>query len=397
MLWFQNETSVQWMLIAGIILRVILIFIFPGFSDDIYRFYWDGTLILSGYSPYGVLPTDVLKLNIPTLDQTLFELLNSKTYYTIYPPVNQCYFAFGALAGEITTASILLKTGIFMTELLGLFYLIAVLKMINIDKKASMLYFLNPLVVTEGIGNAHFEVVMLSFLCMAIYFILNRNMLKAAFCFSISVGVKLLPLMLLPFLFFSLESRQRYVFFGGFMLFISIIFLPIFDVLATSSLLSSVDLYFRKFEFNASVYYILRFIGKTFSGYNLINFIGPALALLTVWLNVRLACRRHIFSHQNFLLYCLWVWTIYLLMATTVHPWYIISLVFFAVLTQTHFSFVWSYLAFISYVNYSYHPYFENLWYIGLEYGLLVIILLLEWKSNNRLKFSNQLPVNTSI
>jgi hypothetical protein len=147
-----------------------------------------------------------------------------------------------------------------------------------------------------------------------------------------------------------------------------------------TSFLSSVDLYFRKFEFNAGIYYILRYFGEQISGYNLISYIGPLLGLITLGYNLYHAKAKKTYEYKDFIHYALLVWTVYLLLATTVHPWYIIPILFFSIFTSFRYPLIWSYLVFISYVNYSYPEYYENLWWIALEYFLLFVYIIKEYR-----------------
>jgi alpha-1,6-mannosyltransferase len=224
-----------------------------------------------------------------------------------------------------------MKLLIIATELLGLWYLTKLLKKSGISTKNIILYYLNPLVILEGAGNLHFEVVMLSFLIMSVYYIFSDKIFQAAVFLACSIGVKLLPLMILPYFFFRMPSKKRNRFFSILTGLLLIIFTPLLFGLASTSFLDSIDLYFRKFEFNASLYYLFRYVGTIVSGYNLIHFIGPMLAIVTLITNVYLASRSKVYNESTFWNYSLIIWTTYLLLATTVHPWYTISLVLFGV------------------------------------------------------------------
>lgn len=379
---FDRNHSLFLLLGLGVVVRLCLIFCFPNLSDDIYRFYWDGKLILAGYSPYGILPTDALNYNIGGLSKDIFDQLNSPNYYTIYPPINQVYFALGAIADDIYGFSIIMKSLIFLTEIMGLFFIIKLLDISKLDRNYSILYFLNPLVIIEGIGNLHFEVVMISFLAGSLYFLFTRRHAFGSIFFAVSIGIKLLPLMLLPYFLFQLKGKERVFFFSLLGTFCLVIFLPMASGIAFGTFLKSVDLYFRKFEFNASVYYILRWIGYQFSGYNLIKYIGPILGLLVIYLNVNKARKESHYSITSFMQYALFAWTIHLLMSTTVHPWYVISLLFFTVFLNVRYTVLWSYLIFMTYVNYSGLVYSENNWFVFFEYLILGLFILNEYKAS---------------
>ena len=133
-------------------------------------------------------------------------------------------------------------------------------------------------------------------------------------------------------------------------------------------MLHSTDLYFRKFEFNASVYFLLREAGLRLTGYNLIAWIGPILASAVLLTNLRAAASAQGRDRQDFFKYALLSWTVYLMLATTVHPWYVIPLVFQASGTSCRFPFLWSFTAFFSYVHYDPLWASYELWWLLLEY-----------------------------
>ena len=196
---------------------------------------------------------------------------------------------------------------------------------------------------------------------------------------AVSIGVKLLPLMILPYFWFRLKGKGKWLFFCSLIAILICIFLPVAGGIEVTSFLSSVDLYFRKFEFNAGIYYLLRYVGQQISGYNLISYIGPLLGLITLGYNLYRAMAKKTCEYKDFIHYALLVWTVYLLLATTVHPWYVIPILFFGIFTSFRYPLLWSYLIFISYVNYSYPRYYENLWWISLEYFLLLVYIIMEY------------------
>ncbi len=74
----------------------------------------------------------------------------------------------------------------------------------------------------------------------------------------------------------------------------------------------------------------------------------------------------------------MWSLTIYLSLATIVHPWYITTVVALSIFTNYRFPLLWSALIVMTYINYSYAAYFENLWVVAVlshgedAYGIAV-------------------------
>jgi len=368
----------------GIVIRLGTLVFFPQLSDDIFRFYWDGLLTIGGVNPYGVLPSDALLLGIEGVNFGLFEQLNSPDYFTIYPPVAQLVYAMSAFSGSVMTAVIAMKILFFLVEIIGFRAIVLLLRHTSKPASYAAWYFLNPLVIIEGIGNLHFEVLMVGVLAWSIYFLIKQRFFSSSVLLAISIGIKLLPLMLLPYLWFYLSGKVRMIFFGTLTISLLLIFSSLILSFEASSFLNSLDLYFRKFEFNASIYYLLRYIGIEISGYNLIKYLGPALGLITLVINVLLAYRLRKSTINTYFKYAFMVWGLYLLLATTVHPWYIIPLVFLSLFVDTKAAILWSFLAALSYVNYSGETYYENLWIVAFEYSLLLAFLIWEFTSRSK-------------
>jgi len=379
LLLYRRSLHFWHMVAVGLVARCLLIGVFPALSDDIYRFVWDGQLISQGYNPYSHLPSDIIQDNIVGITPELFTSLNSPNYYTIYPPVAQLMFWLSALWSDIEHSAITLQLLFLLAECLTLLAITRLLAHVGKDCKLAAVYWLSPLIIIEGVGNLHFEIIMLCTLLWSVYYLfVKENHKLSAALMAISIASKLLPLMLLPYIVYRLPWRSalRYLLvLGGLLL---LMFIPIFMGIQITNFASSVDLYFQKFEFNASVYYLLRYLGQIISGYNLIYYLGPALGIITVYLIVKHATKNTAWSVQSFFKYSLFSFTAYLLLATTVHPWYLTLPIAFAVFTESKYVLAWSALIFLTYINYSYSPYFENLWIVALEYSIVAAILLYE-------------------
>ncbi|MEO0334310.1 MAG: hypothetical protein AAF223_22000, partial [Bacteroidota bacterium] len=148
-----------------------------------------------------------------------------------------------------------------------------------------------------------------------------------------------------------------------------IIFLPLLSSELIAGLQGSIGLYFQKFEFNASLYYIVREIGYYLRGYNIIQTAGSQLAVtafLLIVLYTLLERKQRIIDAFG------WVWLIYLLFALTVHPWYVLPLLALTVLTPYRYAVVWTYFIFLTYAGYTVDGFQENLWLVSLEYGVVL-------------------------
>ena len=145
-------------------------------------------------------------------------------------------------------------------------------------------------------------------------------------------------------------------------------FLPFYSAEVVSNFLSSIGLWFGKFEFNASIYYIIRWIGFQIRGYNIIETVGKLLPIITILIILGLTFFRKYHNTRQLLTNMLFAVTAYLLMSTTVHPWYLAIPLILSVFTEMKYVIVWSVVVMLSYYAYSNPEYQENLWLVTLEY-----------------------------
>ena len=142
---------------------------------------------------------------------------------------------------------------------------------------------------------------------------------------------------------------------------------------------SSLGLYFQKFEYNASIYYVIREIGYMIYGFNIIEQSGFILAIFSFIFIVAFTIFEASMKFR-LTLSMLILWTIYLFMATTVHPWYVIPLISLSIFTPYKYAIVWSLLIFFTYSNYQQDGFNEYLWIVTLEYLTLVAVIIWEMK-----------------
>ena len=375
----RRTPALRWWLGVAVVVRLILLPAPPLLSDDTYRFLWDGHLLAAGLNPFEQLPGYYLTEPVPGLTPELYDRLNSPEYFTIYPPVAQLAFLLSVWIGTTVAGSTLvLKLIVIGFELGTLFLLPKLLRRYGFPAERALLYALNPLLILEISGNLHFEGVMVFFLAAALWYLAGQKPVRAAVFLSLSIASKLLPLMFAPLLLRRLPWGKLWPAGIALVVVCGLLFAPLVSGVFLENFGSSLDLYFRKFEFNASVYYLARWVGYLRVGWNQIATIGPALALcsLAAMLFYTLLEKRP--TLKNLPAGMLFFVSVYLVLATTVHPWYLALPVFLCAFTQFRYPIVWSALIWLTYINYSYDPYRENLWIVGLEYTILFGFILYE-------------------
>ena len=383
----QQFTTLLW---AGILFRVVMAFALPALSDDLYRFVWDGQLWVNGENPFLHLPKYYADAGYPIngLTPELYEGMNSKEYFTIYPPVLQFIFGLSALISpdNLYGSVLVMKMTILLAELGSIFLIIKLLKHFNLPKANALIYVLNPLIIFELCGSLHFEALMIFFLLLSLYWMVTKGWLWSSVAMTLAICCKLLPLMFFPFLIRRLgwvRSIQYFILSGALTL---ILFLPFINLELIQNFRSSLDLYFETFEFNASVHYLIRGIGYLFVDYNIIRTAGWLLSLTVLITILVMAWKEKGKDWISLPRFMLLAMTIYFAMATIVHPWYVTTLVALSVFTRFRYAIVWSATICLSYYAYKDTTYTESYWLIAIEYSAVLLWFIWEFRTQkNRL------------
>ncbi len=374
------------MLGLGVLLRFVLLFSVPNFSDDYARFLWDGHLINAGIHPFAHTPEYWMQQpgQVPGLSPELFAKLNSPRYYTVYPPVCQLFFAFSTwLFPHWEAGSLfLIKIPIFLGEA-GSILLLKRLGAQTGRPNAGLWYALNPLAILEFTGNCHFEGLMVFFMLASVWLLMKGRDWAAALLWSLAIATKLLPLLFVPALWRWLGLKRGWTFAVWAGVITLILFVPI--LVALPNMLSSLDLYFRQFQFNASLYYLVREIGWVQTGWDIGKLSGPIMGLLGALGMVAMAWtipsgeRADLKFFKAITFGALW----YLFFAATVQPWYLGIPLSFSLLSSWRAPIVWSGLIMLSYSHYDQNKYLENYPLILLEYLLFSLFLI--WECRRRI------------
>lgn len=383
----RSEAEMRWYIGLGIALRVLLLFSIPNLSDDFYRFLWDGHLTVTGTHPFAHPPIYFAEnQTFPEgIAPELFGKLNSPEYFTVYPPVCQLVFALAALVGSVNGGVLVMKLFLLGCEIGTIKQLAVAVGSSNPQsaiRNPQLFYALNPLIILEIVGNCHFEGAMIFFLLAGLWALEQKRVKQAAVWWALATASKLLPLMFLPIVWRWLGWRKGLVFMAVFAAGCLVLFAPLLSVLP--NIFSSLDLYFRQFQFNASFYHLLRAVGFWMKGYDIGETLGPMLGMATVAgiFFIAWKCKPHRFSKpMRFDLadYLLLALMLQLSLSATVHPWYAAVPFAIGLLTRWHFPIVWSGLVALSYSHYAGGLFQENYWLIALEYSVLWLFIFREY------------------
>tara|TARA_B110000967_G_C18878417_1_gene559658 strand:- start:938 stop:2221 length:1284 start_codon:yes stop_codon:yes gene_type:complete len=368
-------------------LRLVFIGALPNLSQDFYRFIWDGRLILSGMNPYLNTPNDLVVSQPDLFPQmkALFDGMGtlSASHYSNYPPIHQLPFVIAAIVSKHTILGsvIVLRLILIAADLGTLFFGKKLLKKFQLPTRNIYWYILNPLVIIELTGNLHFEGLMLFFFIMALYYVHSKKWHLAALTMALSIAVKLVPILSLPLFLTQLGWKKGIRFYLSVGIVFTLLFMPFLSGDFFENYSATIGLWFSKFEFNASFYYLLKWGLETTANITLIHAMGLIVAsyllLHTSYFLVQHNTQTTALIHR-----ILWILSGYFLISTTVHPWYVISLLLLSVFTNYKFARVWSYTLIFSYFAYNQFSVDETWYMLCLEY--LPVIVVLVWELYNQ-------------
>ena len=391
----KQSYNTKSLIVFSVVFRLIFLVAIPNLSQDFYRFIWDGRMSLQGLNPYLSLPQTFIESgNFPiTQAEELYVGMGSMngSHYTNYPPLNQLCFSIAAIFANtsILGSAIVMRILIILADIGILYFGYKLLQNLNKNPKWIFLYALNPFIIIELTGNLHFEPVMLFFLVWSLYLFQKQKWILAAIIFGCSVNIKLIPLFFLPIflkwfltddkIVFIKKNISKLISFYAIILGVNLLlFAPFFSSTLIDNYTNSVGLWFRNFEFNASFYYVFREIGYLFRGYNEIAVIGKIMPVLSVIFLLVMSLYRKNRTTESILISMLFALSFYYFMTTTMHPWYLSTLLILSIFTKYRYTIVWSFVMILSYHAYANNPWKEDLWIVAIEYIIVFGFLIYE-------------------
>ena len=146
-----GDVPVAGVLAVAVVLRLLALPLAPSLSDDVYRYLWDGRVAASGANPYLLTPDDE---SLAGLRDDLWETTAHRDVATVYPPL-----ALGMFAGAASLPRPFLayKLALAAVDLAGCAMLLLLARRRG-NAWMALAYVWNPLLVVEGAGMGHVDV-----------------------------------------------------------------------------------------------------------------------------------------------------------------------------------------------------------------------------------------------
>jgi alpha-1,6-mannosyltransferase len=354
----------------ALLFRLTVLFAPPYQSEDVYRYIWDARVASLGIDPYQYKP------EAPELekfrDDRIYPMINSKPYITAYPPVSQMLFRFSY--GIFGANVIAMKAVFSLFEFLAVLLAWRLLVLLGRGHQSLILMAWHPFFIFEFSHSGHSDSAAMFLTLLSIYLLFRGRNSWTSISYAGAVLSKLHQALWFPLyvrrtgwkslmaglavgtglaaLYFNTDSGLRY--------------------------LSSLKLYLRLFEFNASIHYLIRFIGRIAFNEYWDKLIGPYLGAVLLLIAALIAWKFPIRNARDLLHAGFWLMAADLCLATTVHPWYLSWAALALPIFPYAFMVYWTGACFLSYFAYSFHPYYEPTWVLLVEY--LPVYGLMAWE-----------------
>ena len=380
MLWRRDALTLHEVLWGALILRLAFLPLLPELTDDPFRYIWDGWLQLEGINPYKFVPSDAALTSFQ--DTTLYQELNSQDYYSIYPPLSQLFFALGAVFydGDWVSSYYVVKTVFVAVEFAGVLVLSRLTAARNV-----LLYAWNPLVLVETAGQGHTEALLILLLIGALWAVRQQRGEIASLAIAGAGLVKIYPFALGPYLLRRFGWRAVW---PGALLVVAFS-LPYAAPYTLPHIKASVDLFAELFEFNAGPYYFVKHLLWMGTGSDWSKTIGPIFRVLFLS-SLPVLYVLDAWRDWSFRRACLVLIGTFLVLSTTVHPWYLLPVIGLGVMGPRP-SWHWLWLGLCSigtylfYVDGSYWP------WIWLGWGGAGLIALAEARAEDVQRWGRRL------
>jgi hypothetical protein len=329
----------------------------PDLSTDIYRYAWEGRIMLDGHNPFSAPPGDPALVPLRDAD---YPYISEQRMPTIYPPLAQGAFL---LAAAVHPGPAALKVLFSLFNLATLWLLMRLLRRRGIPASRLVLFAWNPLVIVETGHSGHVDAMAAFFLVLAIELWESRRRVLAGAMLGASVLVKYIAVAMAPWLL-----RRRFaIALIAMTAVVAIGYIPFLN--AGTDLFSSLRVYSSHWWFNGPPYIALAsFLGDGDVARRLLAAGGIAFAIAA-------AHRERDAARYAFL-----VLGCALVVSPTVYPWYLVSILPLLCLFPSRAWIGFSGLVMLSYgvwpVYVESGAWLVPTWLLALEYVPFYLLLL---------------------
>jgi len=320
---FSSKQKVLFIFAMALLCRLVLLT--HEASDDVNRYLWEGRVLAHGISPYHHAPADP-NVNLLAKNDPFHGKINHPNITAAYPPLMLGFFS---LVGNIWYHPLAIKCILILLDMGTMVFLVFLLAYRHLDLRWLILYGLNPVILWAFSAEGHFDVIQCFLLTGAICFFDRKKWGWMFLLAGLSIEVKYVSVLAV----FFLITRENLSFAWIALVtaaFPYAVFSWVFCHETLTGMFAGITQFGENFAFNGSIHGVLRVI---FGG------IEPATMICKVLLVVLLGWGIFHFHPERrgryrndpvsgifFVLGCV------ILLAPTVHFWYISWVIPFLVL-----------------------------------------------------------------
>ena len=206
-----------WMLLSGMLCRVILLGGTPVLSTDYYRFLWDGAVLAQGQNPWRYSPQAVLnhtQAGVPVVltamaqsHRQIMQHINHAKLATIYPPVSELAMALAAKISPFSATA--LRCVYLLFDCATAAAIALMLRRLKRPMSWLLIYWWNPVLINAFYNEAHMDVITLAFVALFALMLIRQRPKSAAALLGLAIGAKFWPVVLAPLLLRPLLGDMR--------------------------------------------------------------------------------------------------------------------------------------------------------------------------------------------
>ena len=311
----KDSSKIFWaIIIFSFIFRLTLLPVAP--SDDIYRYLWEGKLQLNYINPYTFSPESK---ELEHLRDKFFSGINHKNLTTIYPPITLMGFA---IADSISYSIISMKSFFLFFDFLIILILIPFLKRLKLNVNNILVYAWSPLVLISFSARGHCDTLLLFFVMLALYFNTKGSKITPAISIAFAVLSKFIAIIVLPFL--VLRKPKCFLIAS-----LALILFYIPYISAGTNVFFTLFHFGCEYHFNDSLHFLISSLpfNSTLAS-RIISLSIFSIVLIVIYIKFVKEIyfppqKLTIENNENILRYSFFTVGAFLMLAPTVHPWYL--------------------------------------------------------------------------